>query len=231
MKKITLLVVEDEIDIRHMIRFSFPAAEFELIDAESVKQAIQALSETTPDLILLDWMLPDQSGIEFIQWIKKQAAFKNLPIIMLTAKAEEENKIKGLTVGADDYVVKPFSPKELIARIKTVLRRGVIVSPEHNIKHQALTLNTENSQVTIAGEMLSLTPIEYKLLHLLMKHPNKTFHRDQLISLVWGASTYIDDRTVDVHIRRLRDKLKQHNYDHIIKTIRGTGYQFNSDDR
>ena len=231
MKKINLLIVEDEIDIRHMIRFSFPAAEFELIEADNVQQAKTALSGTVPDLILLDWMLPDQSGIAFIQWIKQQATLKNLPIIMLTAKAEEENKIKGLTAGADDYVVKPFSPKELMARIKTVLRRGVMVSPQHEIQHDNLLLNTEKSEVRVAGELLALTPIEYKLLHLLMKHPNKTYHRDQLITLVWGANVYIDDRTVDVHIRRLRDKLKQKGHDQVIKTIRGAGYQLDSDDR
>ena len=228
MKKITLLIIEDEAAIRDMLRFSLPN-EFQLIDAEDVEKAKQIVNQL-PDLILLDWMLPGKSGIEFIEWIKKQFDFRDIPIIMLTAKAKEENKIKGLMTGADDYITKPFSPDELTARIKTVLRRGPLLSPSHEIKHQDIVINIAKHQITINKEFLILSPIAYKMFYFFMKHSNKTYTRDQLITYIWGENVYIDDRTVDVHIRRLRDKLKKHNRHHLIKTIRGTGYQFSIND-
>lgn len=225
MKKIILLIIEDEAAIRDMIRFSLPR-ELKLIDAEDVIKAKKHLENQLPDLILLDWMLPGTSGIEFIEWIKKQVDFQDIPIIMLTAKAEEENKVKGLMTGADDYITKPFSPDELTARIKTVLRRGPLVSPSQEIKYQNIVINTIKHQISINKELLILSPIEYKMIYFFMKHPNKTYTRDQLITYIWGRNIYLNDRTVDVHIRRLRNKLKKHNYNHLIKTIRGTGYQF-----
>ncbi|WP_304986073.1 response regulator [Coxiella-like endosymbiont] len=229
MKKTTLLIIEDEGAIRDMIRFSLPT-EFRLIDAEDVTKAKKQLTNQLPDLILLDWMLPGKNGIEFIEWIKKQADFQDIPIIMLTAKAEEENKVKGLMTGADDYITKPFSPDELTARIKTVLRRGPLLSLSHEIKHQNIVINTAKHQITSNKELLVLSPIEYKMLYFFMKHPNKTYTRDQLITYIWGGNVYLDDRTVDVHIRRLRNKLKKHDCHHLIKTIRGTGYQFTTND-
>ncbi|PMB54370.1 response regulator [Coxiella endosymbiont of Rhipicephalus microplus] len=227
MKKIILLIIEDEAAIRDMIRFSLPR-ELKLIDAEDVIKAKKHLENQIPDLILLDWMLPGTSGIEFIEWIKKQVDFQDIPIIMLTAKAEEENKVKGLMTGADDYITKPFSPDELTARIKTVLRRGPLVSPSQEIKYQNIVINTIKHQITINKKLLILSPIEYKMLYFFMKHPNKTYTRDQLITYIWGRNIYLNDRTVDVHIRRLRNKLKKYNYNHLIKTIRGTGYQFST---
>lgn len=227
MKKIILLIIEDEAAIRDMIRFSLPR-ELKLIDAEDVIKAKKHLENQLPDLILLDWMLPGTSGIEFIEWIKKQVDFQDIPIIMLTAKAEEENKVKGLMTGADDYITKPFSPDELTARIKTVLRRGPLVSPSQEIKYQNIVINTIKHQISINKELLILSPIEYKMIYFFMKHPNKTYTRDQLITYIWGRNIYLNDRTVDVHIRRLRNKLKKHNYNHLIKTIRGTGYQFST---
>ncbi|WP_100623247.1 response regulator [Candidatus Coxiella mudrowiae] len=229
MKKTTLLIIEDEAAIRDMIRFSL-LTEFGLIDAEDIIKAKKQLENQLPDLILLDWMLPGKSGIEFIEWIKKQADFRDIPIIMLTAKAEEENKVKGLMTGADDYITKPFSPDELTARIKTVLRRGPLLSPSQQIKYQNIVINTAKHQITINKELLVLSPIEYKMLYFFMKHPNKTYTRDQLITYIWGGNVYLDDRTVDVHILRLRNKLKKHDYHHLIKTIRGTGYQFATND-
>ena len=227
MKKIILLIIEDEAAIRDMIRFSLPR-ELKLIDAEDVIKAKKHLENQIPDLILLDWMLPGTSGIEFIEWIKKQVDFQDIPIIMLTAKAEEKNKVKGLMTGADDYITKPFSPDELTARIKTVLRRGPLVSPSQEIKYQNIVINTIKHQITINKKLLILSPIEYKMLYFFMKHPNKTYTRDQLITYIWGRNIYLNDRTVDVHIRRLRNKLKKYNYNHLIKTIRGTGYQFST---
>jgi len=226
--KITLLIVEDELAIRDMVRFSLPDQEFELFDAENTEQAKNFLAEKIPDLMLVDWMLPGKSGVEFIKSIKRQERYQNIPIIMLTAKAEEENKVKGLMSGADDYITKPFSPVELIARIRTVLRRGPLVSPDSEIRLRDLVLNIEKHQATIAGEVINLSPIEYKLLRFFMTHPNKTYTRDQLIDQVWGAAVYIDDRTVDVQIRRLRDKLREKNHHDIITTVRGVGYQLSS---
>jgi len=198
-----------------------------LVDAEDVRRAKVCLGEFIPDIILLDWMLPGCSGIDFLAWLKAQEPYKEIPIIMLTAKAEEENKIAGLSKGADDYVTKPFSPKELTARIKAVLRRrGSVVSPEDQIKFKELVLSASSNQVKVNENTIDLTSTEYKLLACFLKSPDKTLTRDQLITKVWGLNAYIDDRTVDASIKRLRTKLKPYDYDAIIKTIRGIGYQF-----
>lgn len=226
MNKGTLLIIEDEEAIRDMIRFSFPTDEFELIDAENANQAMEILNNCIPSLIILDWMLPGKSGIDIIKSIKQRESHKNIPIIMLTAKAEEENKIVGLTSGADDYVTKPFSPRELFTRIKTVLRRGPLVSPEGEIIINDLVLNINKCELKIKNDLITLTPIEYKMIYFFMKNPNRTFTRDQLITQVWGTNFYIDDRTIDVNIRRLRNKLKAYHYHTSIKTIRSIGYLF-----
>ncbi len=227
MKKIKILIIEDEIAIRDMLRYSLSQKEFELLDAEDTPRAKAILAKTIPDLILLDWMLPSESGIDFIRWIKQQEIFLDVPVIMLTAKAEEDNKVRGLLCGADDYVTKPFSPTELQARIKVVLRRGPLISPANEIKMATLTLNVAKHEVQVAGQKLSLSPTEFKLLKFFMRHPGKTYSRDHLISHIWGASVYIDERTVDVQIRRLRDKLKPFGLNQMISTVRGQGYQFN----
>lgn len=229
MKKITLLVIEDEEAIRDMLRFSLSSNDFHLIDAENTSKAMTILHHCTPDVIILDWMLPDKSGIDFIKLIRKQDMLKDIPIIMLTAKAEEENKIKGLMVGADDYLTKPFSPNELAARIMTVLRRGLIKSTSGEIKIDQLVLNTNNCHVLIGAHSLQLTPTEYKILHFFMLHPNKTYSRDQLISHVWGRNAYVDERTIDVQIKRLRQKLKPYGYHNRIKTVRNIGYFFSGE--
>lgn len=224
-----ILVIEDETAIRDMIRFSMQD-EFILINAENTIIAKKELATNVPDLILLDWMLPGESGISFINWIKQQNHLRDIPIIMLTAKAEEENKVRGLMTGADDYITKPFSPTELLARIKAVLRRGPLISPSNKITAHEITLNIATNQVIISGEVVQLTPIEYKMLLFFMRHPNRTYTREQLIKHIWGQTTYIDDRTVDAQVRRLRDKLKQYKQQDLIKTIRGTGYQFSSNE-
>jgi len=224
MKKINLLIIEDEEAIRDMLHFSLKNADFNILDAESAEKAVLILKNKIPDLIILDWMLPGKSGIEFVKWIRNETLLKNIPIIMLTAKAEEENKIKGLMLGADDYITKPFSIDELIARIKVILRRGVLISPENQIKIGQLTLDVERHSVNINNNQLKLLPIEYKLFYFFMTHPNKTYTRDQLIDHIYGRNIYIDDRTIDVQIKRLRDKLKPHHYDTLIKTMRGVGY-------
>lgn len=226
MAKLTLLIIEDEEAIRDMLRFSLPHQEFNLIDAENTAKAMNILANNIPDLILLDWMLPDMNGIDFIKLIRKQDKIKDIPIIMLTARAEEDNKVMGLIAGADDYITKPFSPNELAARIRTVLRRGIIKSPEGEVIIDELRLNTHQASVMIGSEALNLTPIEYKLLHFFMLHTDKVYTRDQLMDYIWGQSANIDERTIDVQIKRLRAKLKPYGYHDRIKTIRSTGYIF-----
>lgn len=224
-----ILVVEDEDAIRDMIKFAFSNSGFSLLEAETVEEAKTLMADDIPSLILLDWMLPGQSGISFIQWLKKQKAYSDIPIIMLTAKAEEENRVLGLETGADDYVTKPFSPLELIARIKSVLRRGPIADPKGQISVGPLCLDIYTHTASIHGEVLNLTRNTYDLLHFFMTHPNRTYNREQLINFVWGLTADIDERTVDVQVRRLRDELKPYQQDHLIKTIRGVGYQFSSE--
>ncbi len=224
MKKINLLIVEDEEAIRDMLRFSLTNANFNIIDSENTEQAVTILNHRIPDLIIIDWMLPGKSGIEFVKWIRNEKTLNHIPIIMLTAKAEENSKIKGLMSGADDYITKPFSIDELIARIKTVLRRGIIVSPSNRIEIGEMVLDIERHQVNIGNQRIKLLPLEYKLLYFFMTHQNKTYTRHQLIDHIYARNSYIDDRTIDVQIKRLREKLRPYGYDKIIKTIRGVGY-------
>lgn len=221
-----ILIVEDEIAIRDMIQFALQPAGFTIHAAGDVMHAKHCIANQLPHLILLDWMLPDQSGIEFTKELKRDLKSQNIPIILLTAKAEEENKVKGLEVGADDYITKPFSPRELIARIKTVLRRGPLITPDGFIKVKELLLNTEKRVLSIEDRIIDLTPIEYKLMQFFMMHQERIYTRTQLLDYVWGVQYDIDERTVDVQIRRLRNRLEPYGFDSYIKTIRGSGYQF-----
>ena len=230
MSKTQILIVEDELAIRDMIKLAFSSTDFIVQEADTVEQAKKQVQTSMPSLILLDWMLPGQSGISFVRWLKQKTPFCNIPIIMLTAKAEEESRVTGLETGADDYITKPFSPRELVARIKSVLRRGVLVNADNQIHVGALSLDNHLHQVSVNDNLLDLTKNEYDLLHFFMTHPNRTYSRDQLISFVWGITTYIDERTVDAQIRRLRDKLKPHNLHTLINTVRGVGYQFRRED-
>jgi len=222
----SLLIIEDESTIRDMIRFAMTPAGFTIIEASNVSEAEQKLAQKLPDLILLDWMLPGMSGIDFAKKLKHDVMTQNIPIIMLTARAEEANKIKGLETGVDDYITKPFSPLELIARVKTVLRRGLLISTEGIIQLNSLSLNINTQILAINGEPINLSPIEYKLLHFFMTHQERTYSRGQLLDYIWGRDNYIDERTVDVQIRRLRKRLQPHGYASYLKTMHGTGYQF-----
>lgn len=226
MPALNILVIEDEKAIRDMLKFALPKERFNFLEAERPSQAKAILSQQMPDVILVDWMLPESSGVDFVKWLKAQENYRNIPIVMLTAKAEESQKIKGLESGADDYVTKPFSPKELIARIQAVLRRGVYKSPQDELLIENLKLNTQNKTVTINKQLLELSRNEYALLAFFVSHPNKTYSRQQLLDFVWGQLAELDERSVDVQIRRLRDKLKPFDYHQKIKTIRGFGYQW-----
>lgn len=221
-----ILLVEDEASIRGMLRMALETAGFQVSEADDVSVAERLLADRFPDIILLDWMLPATSGIEFTRKLKKSRLTQNIPIIMLTAKAEEDSKVKGLESGVDDYVIKPFSPRELIARIRAVLRRGPLELPDGTRTMGELVLNTDSQRVTIAGENIPLGPLEYRLLAFFIGHQDRVYSRDELLTQVWGGDAYIDERTVDVHIRRLRKRIEAKNYDRYIQTIHGVGYRF-----
>lgn len=226
-KKTRILLIEDEIAIQQMIIYTLGLENFEVKAVTKFQDVKNKIAMSRPDLILLDWMLPGKNGIYIARYLKNNADTYDIPIIMLTAKAEEENKISGLEAGADDYIVKPFSPKELIARIKAVLRRGVLQDPAGLINIGLLCLDTNRHQLLINHQIVKLAPIEYQLLYFLMKHQERVFSRDQLLDRVWKSQADMTERTVDVQIRRLRQALALHGCDHYIKTIRNGGYCFN----
>ena len=228
MSKFTILIVEDEEAICHMLQLVLQQANFEVQVAEDVDSGQLLLEQQLPDLILLDWMLPEISGVEWAKRLRKKSLYQDLPIILLTARGEEEDKIKGLEVGADDYVTKPFSPKELIARIKAVLRRSGKNSDLNQIIYNDLTLDIEQHQLLINKQQLDVSPTEFRLMQFFMTHPNKVYSRTQLLDHVWGRSVYIEERTVDVHIRRLRRILATYDKQDVIQTVRGFGYRFAS---
>lgn len=228
MSKLSVLVVEDEEAIREMLTLVLEQAELQVVAVASAEQAMPALAEQNPDIILLDWMLPGISGVELARRLKKDDSYKDVPIILLTARGEEEDKIRGLEIGADDYVTKPFSPKELVARIKAVMRRSGKSMEATQISFADLLLDTEQHRLTVAGRPLDVSPTEFKLMQFFMQNPNKVYSRTQLLDQVWGRSVYIEERTVDVHIRRLRKILAEHGREEWVQTVRGFGYRFST---
>ncbi len=223
----TILIVDDEAPIREMVGFALERAGFRWLEAADATSAQVVIADQRPDLVLLDWMLPDLSGINLARRLKRDELTATLPIIMLTARGEEEDRIRGLEVGADDYVTKPFSPRELVARIKAVLRRttpGDSVSS--TLEFAGLQLDAESHRVDADGQVLELGPTEFRLLHFFMTHPERVFSRTQLLDSVWGRNVYVEERTVDVHIRRLRKALSPRGHDRLIQTVRGAGYRF-----
>jgi len=221
-----ILVVEDEAAIREMLNFSLGKAGFNVHEAADARQAQDLMSKTVPDLVLLDWMLPGISGVDLANKLRQVKRTHRVPIIMLTARGEEENKIKGLEAGADDYVTKPFSTRELIARINAVLRRSIEDTDGDVLEAGILKLDTVGHRVTVNNQPLELGPTEFRLLHFFMTHAERVFSRSQLLDQVWGDHVYIEERTVDVHIRRLRRALEEHDCDKFIQTVRGAGYRF-----
>ncbi len=219
-----ILLVEDEEAIREMLEMILRQAGFHVDVAASAEQAQTLLANVLPDLILLDWMLPGISGIELTQCLKKDANFQQLPVILLTARGEEEDKVRGLELGADDYVTKPFSPKELIARIKAVLRRTS--SDNRLVAQGGFVLDLDKHVLKFNEQKLDVSPLEFRLMRFFMQHPGKVFSRAQLLDQVWGRSVYVEERTVDVHIRRLRKILMEYGAKDAIETIRGFGYRF-----
>lgn len=223
-----ILIVEDELAIREMLTFALEQSDFTISCAENFNTALSMLVEPYPDLILLDWMIPGGSGIQLAKKLKQQEFLRHIPIIMLTARGQELDKIKGLEVGADDYITKPFSPKELIARIKAVLRRSLPTKLGNAIDVQGLTLDPVSHRVTVGEQVLDMGPTEFKLLHFFMTHPERVYSRVQLLDNVWGTNVYVEDRTVDVHIRRLRKAVAHSGHDRLIQTVRGAGYRFST---
>ena len=221
-----ILVVEDEPAIQELIALNLEQAGQHPVMAASAEEGLRRIEEELPDLVLLDWMLPGQSGIELARRLRADARTKALPIIMLTARGDEEDKLRGLETGADDYITKPFSMKELQARIKAVLRRRAPEITEDAVDFHGLRLDPATHRVTGGGETLPMGPTEFRLLHFFITHPERVYTRSQLLDQVWGDHVFIEERTVDVHIRRLRAALEKSGHETFIQTIRGSGYRF-----
>lgn len=223
-----ILVVEDEAPIREMLCFVLEQKGYQAVEAEDYDTALNKLCEPYPNLVLLDWMLPGGSGINLIKHLKRDELTRNIPVVMLTARGEEEDKVKGLEVGADDYITKPFSPKELVARLKAVIRRVSPTALEDIIDVQGLKLDPVSHRVSVNDQAIDMGPTEFKMLHFFMTHQERVYSREQLLNNVWGTNVYVEDRTVDVHIRRLRKALEGAGHDKLVQTVRGAGYRFST---
>ena len=222
----TILVVEDEPAIQELIAVNLSFAGHKVLRADDAEQARILIDAELPDLILLDWMLPGLSGLQMARQLRNDDRTKEVPIIMLTAKGEESDKVEGLESGADDYITKPFSPKELMARIKAVLRRRAPQLTDDEIEINGLRLDPVSHRVTGNESEVSLGPTEFRLLHFFMTHPDRVYTRNQLLDQVWGDHVFLEERTVDVHIRRLRKALETTQHDIMVETVRGSGYRF-----
>jgi len=220
-----VLVVEDEVAIRDMLAFNLGRAGFEVLPAASGTEARSSIADGYPDVVLMDWMLPDITGLELTRQLKRDPDTREIPVIMLTARAEEDDRVAGLEGGADDYITKPFSSRELLARINAVLRRGSS-SDDEVVSAGLLKLDAASHRVSVEGAEIALGPTEYRLLHFFMHHPDRVYSRAQLLDRVWGGNVYVEERTVDVHIRRLRKALALYGYDKLVQTVRGAGYRF-----
>jgi len=226
----TVLIVDDEFAIRDMLRMALELADFRCIEAQDIQSAYQLIVDERPAIVLLDWMLPGGSGLELMRRLKREERTRDMPVIMLTAKTAEDNVIQGLDVGADDYITKPFAPRELIARIRAQLRRVGGNGDSEKIQVAELLLDGESKRIFIADQPLDMGPTEFNLLQFFMSHPERAYTRGQLLDQVWGANVYVEERTVDVHIRRLRKALQSSagDYSNLIQTVRGTGYRFSA---
>lgn len=222
----TVLVVEDEAAIRDMIVFALERAGMQARLAADAQEALLSINAQRPDIILMDWMMPGVSGIELTRRLRKETFTEDIPIIMLTARVSEDDKVSGLEAGTDDYVIKPFSPRELLARIRAVLRRSTPLDSNGQITAEDLVLDTISHRVSHLNDEIHLGPTEYRLLEFFMGHAGRAYSRAQLLDHVWGANAYLEERTVDVHIRRLRKALEPAGVDHYLQTVRGHGYRF-----
>ncbi|MDA8390679.1 MAG: phosphate regulon transcriptional regulator PhoB [Gammaproteobacteria bacterium] len=224
-----ILVVDDEPAIRAMVRFALKQADYNCAEAGDAIEAQALVTADPPELILLDWMLPGLSGVDYARRLRRERLTQNIPIIMLTARVDEEDKVRALNTGADDFITKPFSPRELVARVRAVLRRMAPMAVDEVVVAEGLVLDPSTHKVLANDERLSLGPTEFRLLHFFMTHPERVHSRERVLDAVWGNNAYIDERTVDVHIRRLRKALTVSGYDRFIQTVRGVGYRFSGD--
>ncbi len=224
----TVLIVDDEQAIREMVEFSLERAGFQVIEAADAAEARVALVDRRPDLILLDWMLPDMSGLDLARALRRENLAQEIPIVMLTARTEEEDKVRGLDAGADDYVTKPFGPRELIARIKAVLRRAAGDDPNEILEMGPLRIEVAAHRVLVHDQPVHLGATEFRLLKFFVAHPDRVYTREQLLDHVWGPNVYVEERTVDVHIRRLRKALDGTGAERFVQTVRGAGYRFST---
>jgi len=224
--KISVLIVDDEPAIRDMVRFSLQNAGMSVSGVDNAHSALAAISEQRPDIILMDWMMPGISGIELTRRLRREPPTSEIPVIMLTARITEDDKVLGLEAGCDDYVLKPFSPRELIARIKAVLRRSSAADDSGIIGAGNLVMNTVSRKITADGDEIRLGPTEYRLLEFFMSNQGRAYSRAQILDHVWGTNVYLEERTVDVHIRRLRKALEQTGNSAYVQTVRGHGYRF-----
>ena len=225
-----ILIVEDEQAIREMVCVALRHAGFECLEAADAAQAQARILATMPDIVLLDWMLPGISGVDYARRLRQDRLTRHLPIIMLTARTQEEDKLKGLETGADDYVTKPFSTRELLARIKALLRRSAPQAADIAVAIGGLQLDPVTHRVQANGAKLALGPMEFRLLHFFMTHPERVHSRERILDSVWGGNVYVEERTVDVHIRRLRKVLEATGHDSLIQTVRGAGYRMSAQD-
>lgn len=225
-----ILVVEDDRDIRELVCQSLTQNDFRTFGCRDVQEAKHSLAENDLDCLVVDWMLPDGSGIELIRWMRRQDQYQQIPILMLTARAQESDMITGLDSGADDYLTKPMSLRELNARVKALLRRPAAYQEKQDLTRVGLlSLNSRTHEIFVGETPIELTKTEFKLLKLFMENPKKVFSREQILDAIWGVNAYLGDRTVDVHILRLRKLLKPHGVDKMIRTVRGTGYRISPD--
>ncbi len=223
-----ILIVEDEEAIRDMLGYALMKEGFDCKEASDVEVARTTIESEPPDLILLDWMLPGMSGVDYARRLRSVPETRDIPIIMLTAKGAEEDKVRALETGADDYITKPFSTKELIARVRAVLRRYSGSKDSGLIEVEGLSFNPETYRVSADGQDIDISPTEFKLLHFFIGHPERVYSRSQLLDQVWGENVYVEERTVDVHIRRLRKTLEPFGFDKFIQTVRSVGYRFST---
>ncbi|MDA7769006.1 phosphate regulon transcriptional regulator PhoB [Porticoccaceae bacterium] len=228
MPRYTILVVDDETSIREMLVISLESAGYNVLQAENAKTAHSLVLDKHPDLILLDWMMPVTTGLELLRRLKRDEMTDHIPVIMLTAKVEESSKISGLDSGADDYIAKPFSPRELLSRVKAILRRVSREELKDTIVVGDLEFDPLEHRISVAGNLINLAPTEFRLLQFFLTHQERVYSRDQILDYVWGKNVYLDERTVDVHIRRLRKAISVAGHDEYVQTVRGAGYRFST---
>ncbi len=225
-----ILIVEDEQAIREMVCLALSQGGYDCLEAADTNEAQQRILEGLPDLILLDWMLPGMSGIDYARKLRRDKLTQGVPVIMLTARSQEEDKVRGLDTGADDYITKPFSTRELVARIKALLRRSAPQATDEPVEVRGLALDPVTHRVQAGEIKLELGPMEFRLLHFFMTHPERVHSRERILDSVWGNNVYVEERTVDVHIRRLRKALTPSGHDRLIQTVRGAGYRLSAQD-